>query len=291
MKYLLFKTVTGIGKILALLPMRVLYFISDLLYPLIYYIIKYRKKVVLENLRNSFPEKSEEEITLISKKFYRHFCDILVEILKLFHMSEKEMSRRMHLKNPQPLLDEYSRNKHILMVLGHYNNWEWCTGLCIQEKHHYLNIYKPLTNPYFDDFMAKLRTQYGGEVVPMGKIGRVFMKYILENKLSQPNFIADQSPYEAEIQYWTNFLNQDTPVFLGIEKLAVKTRQPVYYASLRKKKRGYYEMEVEKLCDDASRLEPFQLTEMHVRKLENLIREAPEYWLWTHRRWKSKRKN
>lgn len=291
MDYIIFKIVAGAAKLFAMLPMRVLYIISDLLYPLVYYVIGYRKKIVLQNLRNSFPEKPEKEIEIISKKFYRHFCDILIETVKLFHISADELKRRMKYVDNSALVEEYQNGKHVLMVVGHYNNWEWASGLCMQGPHHFTSIYKPLTNKYFDELMMKMRTRFGGEMVSMGKVGRVFMNNIREGKLTMVNFIADQSPYEAEIQYWTTFLNQETPVFLGIEKIALKTKQPVYFASFKKVKRGYYEVTVEKLCNDCNELAPHELTEMHVRKMEELIKEDPQYWLWSHRRWKSKRKH
>jgi Kdo2-lipid IVA lauroyltransferase/acyltransferase len=275
--------------LLASLPMRVLYLISDGLYPLVYYVFGYRKKVVFENLTNAFPEKDAKEIEQIAKKFYLHFCDILVEDVKLFHISPKEMKKRLKFRDPAPVWAEFERHKSILAVIAHYNNWEWGISLGMQGPHHFVSIYKPLNNKYFDKRMIKLRTQFGGEVVPMSRVPRVLTGYIQANKPIIMNFIADQSPMEHEVQYWTTFLNQDTPIYLGIEKLARKTRQPVYFAKVYKVKRGYYEVEVEKLCDDCSELPEHELTERHVRALEKMIRQNPEYWLWSHRRWKIKR--
>jgi len=284
--YIIFLT---FGKLLALLPLRLLYVVSDMFYPIAYYIIGYRKKVVYENLRNAFPEKSEQEIDIIAKKFYRHFCDIMVEILKLLHISREEICKRMKYRGPNPFLEEFENKKLILGVLGHYNNWEWGVALGMQGPYNFASIYKPLTNKYFDKLMIKIRSQFGGELVPMAKTGRVMAKYIQEKKLTVFNFISDQAPGRSEVQYWTTFLNQDTPVFLGIEKLAMKTHQPVYFAKFVKIKRGYYEAVVEKLCDDCNDLQPHELTEKHLRALETAILEAPEQWLWSHRRWKIKR--
>lgn len=289
MAFLSYITFLIFGNLLALMPMRVLYIFSDLLYPFVYFIVGYRKKVVYENLRNAFPEKSEKEIEIIAKKFYRHFCDVLVEILKLLHISHEEINKRMKYSHPNPFLDEFAKGKLVLGVLGHYNNWEWGTALGMQGPYNFASIYKPLTNKYFDKLMIKIRSQFGGELVPMAKTGRVMARYILEKKLTVFNFIADQAPGRSEVQYWTTFLNQDTPVYLGIEKLARKTHQPVYFAKFIKIKRGYYEAVVEKLCDDCNDLQPNELTERHLRALEAAILEAPEYWLWSHRRWKIKR--
>lgn len=289
MNYLAYRVLIGLGKLLAMLPMRILYIFSDLIYPIVYYIVRYRKKVVLENLRNSFPEKSDKEIRLIAKKFYRYFCDLLVETLKLLHMPSEEMNRRFVLRDPKLLLEEYEKQNHILAVLGHYGNWEWGSALAMQLPYNFAGIYKPLSNAHFDQLMVKLRTQFGSEAIPMKQTARVLNAHIQEGKLTILNFISDQTPMAGEIQYWTKFLNQDTPVYLGIEKFARKTRQPVYFFSIIREKRGYYIAEVEKLCDDCNDLPLHQLTDLHVQKLEALIRKAPEYWLWSHRRWKNKK--
>ena len=289
MDYIIYKVFVGLGTLIALLPLRVLYFFSDLLYPIVYYIVKYRKKVVYENLRNSFPEKSDKEIEQIAKKFYRYFCDLLLETVKLLHFNPNELVRRFKFRDTSLILEEFNKKKHILAVLGHYGNWEWGLSLGMQIPYNFVGIYKPLTNKYFDALMIRLRTQFGSEAVPMKQTARALTTYIQQGRLTVLNFIADQSPYGSEIQYWTTFLNQDTPVFLGVEKFAIRTHQPVYFFSINRVKRGYYEVDVIKLCDDASLLAPHELTEMHVRHLENYIQKSPETWLWSHRRWKNKR--
>jgi Kdo2-lipid IVA lauroyltransferase/acyltransferase len=289
--YLYYIIFLSFGKLLAYLPLRALYVISDMLYPFVYYIVKYRKKVVFENLQNAFPEKNNKEIEIIAKKFYRHFCDLLVETVKLLHISKNEISRRVKYRDPETFMDEYKQNKHILVVLGHYNNWEWGIALGMQRPYKFASIYKPLTNKYFDELMNKIRAQFGGTLIPMSKIAREMVRSIQGGELTIFNFIADQAPVRSEIQYWTKFLNQDTPVYLGIEKLAQKTNQPVYFGKFIKVKRGYYEAVAQKLCDNCSQLQPHELTEKHIRALEETIREAPEYWLWSHRRWKIKKNN
>jgi Kdo2-lipid IVA lauroyltransferase/acyltransferase len=289
MAYLSYLIFYGIGKLLARLPLRVLYVLSDFLYLIVFYIIRYRKNVVLNNLKNSFPEKSHKEIDEISRKFYRHFCDIFIEILKLMHMSPKEMGKRMKLRNPEVLYDEIKNRKHIMCVVSHHNNWEWGGTLVINNPYKMLSVYRPLTNKYFDEFMIRLRSQYGGEVVPMRKTARVMVEKMNSSDLYVYNFISDQSPYHSEIQYWTNFMNQETPVNLGAEKIARASKIPVYFAKLIKIKRGYYEAELIKVCDDASATAIHEVTDKHVAILESIIREAPEYYLWTHKRWKHKK--
>jgi KDO2-lipid IV(A) lauroyltransferase len=243
------------------------------------------------NLHNAFPEKSDKEIELIAKKFYRHLCDLIVEIVKLLHISPEEIGKRMKYRGSNPFLEEFEKKKMVLGVLGHYNNWEWGSALGMKGPYQFASIYKPLTNKYFDKLMAKIRGQFGGELIPMAKTGRVMANYMRDGKLTVFNFIADQAPGRNEIQYWTTFLNQDTPVYLGIEKIALKTHQPVYFGKFIKVKRGYYEAVVEKLCDDCNDLPPHELTERHLKALEAAIIENPEYWLWSHRRWKIKRES
>ncbi|MDP4210335.1 MAG: lysophospholipid acyltransferase family protein [Bacteroidota bacterium] len=278
-------------KAISRLPLWLLYIISDCLYPVVYYLVRYRKKVVFENLRNSFPEKSEKEITIIAQKFYHHFCDLIIEIVKLNHISANEITRRFKLRNPEKFNPEWKQKKHILFVLGHYNNWEWgcCFPMQIPKDYTFSAIYKPLTNKYFDNLFLKMRSRFGALPIPINKTGRTTAEFIRNKKLLMLNFIADQSPSQGDIKYWTTFLNQETPVYIGIENMARKIRQPVYFFRVIKIKRGYYEVEAEKLCDDCNDLEPNELTEMHVRILERQIQEAPQYWLWSHRRWKVKK--
>lgn len=291
MRYLSYIIFLCLGKFLAFFPLRILYIFSDLFYPIVYYVIRYRKEVVFKNLHNAFPEKTDKEIEHIAKKFYRHFCDLFVEIIKLLHISHEEISKRMKYRGANPFLEEFEKNKMVLGVLGHFNNWEWGSALGMKGPYQFASIYKPLTNKYFDKLMIKIRAQFGGELIPMAKTGRIMANYMRDGKLTVFNFIADQAPVKSEIQYWTTFLNQDTPVYLGIEKLALKTHQPVYFGKFIKVKRGYYEAVVEKLCDDCNDLPPHELTERHLKALEAAIRENPEYWLWSHRRWKIKKED
>lgn len=276
----------GFIKLISLLPLWILYRISDLLYPVVYYVVKYRKKVVFENLRMAFPEKSEKEITQIAKKFYRHFCDLFIETFKMLTISRNNISKRIKFTDTTNILKEYKNNKHILTVMAHYNNWEWGAGLSMQTPYHYEAIYKPLENKHFDKLVLKMRSRFGAELIPMRNTARNLAKNMTEGKLTLLNFVADQSPVQTEVVYCTPFFNLNTPVQLGAEKLAAKTKQPVYFFKYRKIKRGYYEVEPVKLCDDASTMKQHELTDLHTKVLEELIREAPQYWLWSHRRWK-----
>jgi KDO2-lipid IV(A) lauroyltransferase len=272
--------------LIALLPLKILYFFSDILFLFTYYFPGYRKKTVMKNLRNAFPEKSEDEIRTISKKFYRHFSDTLIEILKMIHLSPKELADRIKVKNPEVLNDLYSQNKSVIAVVGHFNNWEWILGTKPYVPHYSMAIYKPLNNKYFNRFLIRNRSRYGVELISMRETLRKILYYKQINKVTLCAFITDQSPVWEETQYWANFLNQMTPVYLGIEKMAIKTGQAVVFLHVQKIARGRYEMEVIRLFDSVDNVTPYEITNKHLEVLEKIINEKPECWLWSHRRWK-----
>lgn len=286
MSLILFYISVAIWWLVALLPLRILYFLSDILFLLTYYFPGYRKKTVINNLRNAFPEKSDAEIKTISRKFYRHFSDVLIEILKMIHLSPEELAERIKVKNPEVLHDLYQKNRSIIAVVGHYNNWEWILGTKPYVPHYSMAIYKPLNNKYFNRFLIRNRSRYGVELISMRETLRKILYYKKINKITLCAFITDQSPVWEETQYWTNFLNQLTPVYLGIEKMAIKTGQTVVYLHVQKIARGRYEMEVIKLFDELKNVTPYEITNKHLAVLESYIKAQPELWLWTHRRWK-----
>jgi KDO2-lipid IV(A) lauroyltransferase len=286
MSLILFYISVSIWWLVALLPLRILYFLSDILFLLTFYFPGYRKKTVINNLRNAFPEKSDAEIKTISKKFYRHFSDVLIEILKMIHLSPEELAERIKVKNPEVLHDLYQKNRSVIAVVGHYNNWEWILGTKPYVPHYSMAIYKPLNNKYFNRFLIRNRSRYGVELISMRETLRKILYYKKINKVTLCAFITDQSPVWEETQYWTNFLNQLTPVYLGIEKMAIKTGQAVVYLNVQKIARGRYEMEVIKLFDEVKNVSPYEITNKHLAVLESYIKAQPEFWLWTHRRWK-----
>ncbi|HCC71761.1 MAG TPA: lipid A biosynthesis acyltransferase, partial [Bacteroidales bacterium] len=256
---------------------------------ILYHIIAYRKKVVIKNLRNSFPDKSEKELKNISKKFYRHLSDLFIEVLKLQHMRASEIRKRYRVINPEMLDKLNDEGRSIIAVFGHYGNWEWVISLPLSIKYRVITVYKPLTNKYFDRYFYKFRSQYGIELIPMVKTGRVIYNYFNNGINTLTGLVADQTPPRREIRYWTRFLNQDTPVYLGIEKLANRYNMAVVYFCVDKVRRGYYEIKAKMVTDDPSELKPLELTEKHVRLLEEQIRCRPELWMWSHRRWKHKK--
>lgn len=272
----------------SLLPFPLLYLLSDFLYLVIYRILGYRKEVVLTNLRNSFPEKSEEEIKAIAAKFYSWFCDLTLETLKTLTISPEGARKRVEFAGIEVLREYARQNRSIILVLGHYGNWELAGARYSQEKDipQLYVIYHPLANAGFDGLMHHMRTRHGTKLYKM----REASKDMLRDKemLTATAFIADQTP-SPERAHWMTFLGQETPVFLGTEALARKLDKPVVYICITRPKRGYYRMEMETLVAEPKATREGEITEIHTRRLEADIRKTPELWLWTHRRWKHRR--
>ncbi len=275
--------------LISILPLPVVYVLSDILYIFLYKIGGYRKKVVRENLKNAFPEKTHEELRSIEHKFYHHLCDLMIEDMILPHITEKQIRKRCIFTNPEVIEKQFSKGKSVICVTGHYANWEFLSYYQLQTKFKIVAIYKPLTNQQFDNYFKKMREKFGTETVAMKDSVRTLLRYKSSNTQTLSLFIADQSPTLDQSHYWTEFLNQDTAIFTGVERIAQKTGFPVVFLKIRKAYRGQYFVETELLCDDPKAAPANTITEAHVRVLEKLIREQPEYWLWSHRRWKHKR--
>jgi KDO2-lipid IV(A) lauroyltransferase len=266
-----------------------LYLFSDLLYLVLYYIVRYRRKVVSVNLKNSFPEKPEEERKSIEKKFYRHLSDIMVETFKLTHMSVVSQRKRLTYSN-LGIIDKLREEKRdVIAILGHYNNWEWPTLLPDYLKYKTVIIYKPLQNKYFNNFINKQRSKYGMHLTPTSQVIREIINHKNNGINTVSIFISDQIPAKGDIRYWTTFLNQDTAVFTGAGKIAAKFDMAILFFNIQKIKRGYYNLDIELLFDHTAGLSEDVITDKHVRRLEEIIREKPENWIWSHRRWKHKK--
>lgn len=276
-------------RFLSFLPLWVLYIFSDFVFFIIYRIIAYRKKVVNQNLRNSFPEKSSEEIRKIRKEFYHHFCDSFVETIKLWNISQEEIKRRCVWKNPDFFEPYKAQGKSIIAVTGHYGNWEWLSSLAIYNIGDFLPIYKPLHNTIFDRMYIEIREKLGSKTLAKNDTLRTMIRHKNQDHFTITAFIGDQTPNKRNLHYWTNFLNQDTPILQGAERIAKKLDQAVVYAKMTKIKRGYYEYEFIPITDTPKETEENEITEIHTRLLEDIIRENPSYWLWSHKRWKHKR--
>lgn len=273
---------------LSRLPFFALYALSDFVFFILYYVIGYRKDVVMKNLKNSFPEKDDKELKFIQNQFFKHLCDLIVESVKGFTISEKQIMSRVTFKNNEVLDKYFEEGRSIIVVTGHYNNWEMvgtASGKGI--KHQGLGIYKPLSSKFFDGKMRTSRERHGIIMVPMKEtIDSLKKDYGRPYALM---FAADQTPSNVSRCYWMMFLNQETPVFFGPEKIAKDFDLPVVYSSMYKKKRGHYEVVHQVITDTPNDTEHGKITEAHVRILENDIKLAPQYWLWSHKRWKRER--
>ncbi|HZL76480.1 MAG TPA: lysophospholipid acyltransferase family protein [Bacteroidales bacterium] len=284
-----FYIVYGFAWVFTLLPFPVLYIFSDCIFPLMYYFPGYRRKVVRANLMNSFPDKSIKEIIKIEKAFYHHLCDLFIETFKLIHMSNQETLERFHMTNPELLDRMYDEGRDVAVVLGHFGNWEWLVCLPLYTKLQTVSIYKPLRNKHFDTFMNNLRSKNNMILSPMSSIIRDVVSLRQKNVRSLFAFITDQRPPKEEIKFWTKFLKQDTPVYLGAEKIASKYNMAVVFFNIQNVRRGYYTLTAELLFENSKGLPEHLITETHVRRLEEIIRETPEQWIWSHRRWKHKK--
>jgi Kdo2-lipid IVA lauroyltransferase/acyltransferase len=276
-------------RFFSLLPLPVLYLVSDFLRITAYYLVGYRKKVVYQNLRNSFPELSEDQLHAIALRFYRHLAEVVVETIKAMDYTPADLRKRIHLVNPELLDELYKEKRNIILVASHYGNWEWLMGLAGATPYHTLAVYKPLKNQRVDKYIKKIRTKAGTELVPMRWVLKNLNDCMRENKLTLSLFVADQSPVRDEAEYWTRFLNQDTAVFIGIEKIAIRYDQVVLFSHVRKVKRGYYSVELIPVSLKPKESKTHEITDKHLELLESLIHEDPALWLWSHRRWKLKK--
>ncbi len=276
--------------LLSLLPLNILYLISDILFYIVYYIIRYRRKIVRENLTQSFPEKKLEEIIKIEKQYYHFFCDYIVETLKLFSISKEELKKRMTFGGVDEIAEMMEKeNKNFCFVyLGHYCNWEWIASLPYWVPEDILcgQIYHPLYNKAFDKLFLKLRNQFGGECISMKETLRRIIELKRAKQKTIIGFISDQSPKWNSIHHWTNFLNRETPVFTGTEKIGKQVDALVYYADVKRIKRGYYHCEFKVMSSHPKKVEDFILTDIYMSNLEKMIKATPQYWLWSHNRWK-----
>lgn len=276
--------------LLSLLPLWLLYFVSDLLFFPTYYLARYRRKIVRRNLTGSFPEKDLKEIVRIEKRFYHFFCDYIVETIKLFSMSEEQMKRRMVFKGVEHIVSAMEKeDKNFCFVyLGHYCNWEWIASLpywcpddvkCGQ-------IYHPLYNKAFDRLFLRLRNQFGGECIAMKET----LRRIIEMKRAKQKciigFISDQAPKWNSIHHWCDFLHRETPVFIGTERIGKQVDALIYYADVKRTRRGYYLCEFKPLTHRPKEVPDYELTDRFTHLLEEMIKERPDFWLWSHKRWK-----
>lgn len=273
-------------RLLACIPLPVLYFFSDLICPLVH--LLYRKKIVRQNIEASFPEKSKQERRSIERRFYHYFCDIIQEIIHLSAMKPQELKRRLAYRNPELLQRLQEEGKLVLVYLGHYGNWEYQQIKVHVPELRMMNVYRPLKNKAFDALMLSLRGKYGAENVSKKMLLRKLVELKRAGQAAVFGMIADQSPSKNNLYYWTSFLNQDTAILTGVERMAKKMDCAVVFAHISVVGRGRYETEFRLICEDASAMAEYEITEKYARMMEENILQDPAYWLWTHKRWKYK---
>ena len=265
-----------------------MYAISDLLSLLLYYIIRYRRKVVRQNLTECFPEMTIKEIKYIEKRFYRNFTDYIVETCKMMSMSEKTMRKRMTFTNMSDINDVLSQGRSVALFLGHIFNWEWISSipLYLIDEVAPAQIYHKLNDESINRIILESRARCGCTNVEMHKTARYITQLISQKKVSITGFIADQSPRRKEIQHYLHFLNHETPVTIGTEKIVRHYDFDAWYVETKKIKRGHYEATFVKMSANPKCLSEFELTEIYYKSLERNIVSQPDLYLWTHRRFK-----
>ena len=286
----MFKLFYALLYLLTLLPLKVLYVLSDLLFPLIYHVVRYRRKVVRSNLTNSFPDKSKREIIRIERKFYHYFCDVFIEAMYRINMSPQEVSRRITFENVELIEKIYAENKSAMLMMAHYGNWEWVSAMSLHlpKESPLYGVYKRLTNADFDAMTYRLRLKYNMGNIEMRDLFKTMLQMGKASEKGVFAMVSDQSPRKDSIRFSMMFMNQPTPVIVGTEVLARKFDYPVLILSITRPKRGYYHCKVEMLSASPKDEPEFSISEKYMRRLETDINQNPELWLWTHKRWKYK---
>ncbi len=273
-------------RLFSRLPLWVLYRISDCALPVLYYLVRYRRTVVRENLRKSFPSLSERQRRKIERRFYRFFCDYGVETVKLLTISKEEMMRRMRMEGCEEMDRELDKQPFVFVYLGHYANWEWVSTFSLWSRHHTAQIYRPLNDKVFDKVFYDMRSRFGSENISKYDTFRRILSLSRDGVRTHIGFISDQSPSPLNIHDWVEFLHQDTPAFTGAERIGKKVGAAAYFAHVTRPKRGYYVCRFERLAGDMASFPDYKLTELYMQRMEREIEETPHLWLWSHRRWK-----
>ncbi len=290
MQFVFYLLIYPVIWLFSVLPFKLLYGISDLLSFFVYRVFGYRKKTVRKNLALAFPDKTPEERKKIEKNFYTHFTDLIMEMMKAFRMSPKQMQERMKFINPELLNKFAENNKNVVLVGGHYGNWEWIFYLAQLTKARPVGTYLKINNPYFEKFMLKNRKRFGGELIETKQLRKTLKEWGEKKQLFLLGLLADQSPQWHKSRYWRKFFNRLVPVHVGPEELAKEYDAAVVFLKIKKRKRGFYEAEFIEITPDARRLPDYQITDKYIELLENQIKEDPRYYLWTHNRFKHQNK-
>ena len=290
MKFLTKFVITPLLIFISWLPFRLLYFISDLFYYILYYGIKYRRKIVRKNLELSKVAKSTKDLIRIEKKFYRHLTDVFFEMFKFYSISPEEMKKRFYIENPEIFYQLEKKNKSVMFMTSHYGGFEWFLSINYHVPQLPFAVYTPLSNKSLDSLIKKFRLRHGSKLISRYKAGSYIKKQIKENKLFLYGMAADQSAQIRSITYWKEFLGVKVPVFTGSERIAKQHDIPVVFGKVVKIKRGHYKVVVDLISEFPNEYKDYQITDIYIKKLEKQIREIPEYYYWTHNRFKHKDK-
>ena len=270
---------------ISLLPLRIIYLFTDFFFLLIVTIVPYRKKVIEGNLKQSFPGKTDKELRRIKIQFYRHFTDLLAEGIKNLSISARQLRKRIFVQNPEVMTDLFNRKKSVLLVSGHYNNWEWLiTGQNLLFFHRAVGIGMPMSSDFWDKKVNARRARFGMKILHSKNVKENFEQ--MRNECFATLILSDQSPGDSRKAYWMEFLNQQTAVLFGCEQMAHTYNQAVVFFVLHKRKRGHYSMELKLITDNPSEMNWGEITEAHTKMLEQEIMAKPQFWLWSHKRWK-----
>lgn len=270
------------------LPFFVLHIISNGIFYLLFYAIGYRKEVVLNNLKIAFPEKEFDELLIIRKKFYRHFVDIFIEMIKSFTISKEEINKRYKYTNPEIFKEIEALNKSVILMGSHYANWEWIINFQEITNIKCYGAYTQLSNPFYDKLIRKNRSRFGSEFVPTSQTIKKIIDNKQQNIISLYGLLSDQSPQLPKTHYWAPFLGVPVPIHTGAEMLAKKHDFLVLYMSVKRVKRSYYEITLEILSENPTQIPDYQITDEFLTRTEKQIHENPEYYFWTHKRFKHK---
>ena len=294
MKHWQYLPVQGLLYIISLMPFWVLYGLADFIFVLVYYVVRYRRKIVAKNMRESFPELSDKELKKIARKFYRNFADYIVETIKLNHISDEEIKRRMVFKNMDVIDRLFDEKRSIAAYFSHCGNWEWVPSITLWSRHttgkdvEFCQVYRPLKNKWYDEYMLRLRSRFNSLSFKKKTVLRDLLLLRRREMPSITGFMSDQKPSKGDESHIVKFLNHPSAVITGTEQVARKLDMAVVYFDMHKLSRGYYELEVKLITDNTSTMEPMAITDAYVKLLEETIKRNPSIWLWTHNRWKHK---
>ncbi|MTE25970.1 lysophospholipid acyltransferase family protein [Winogradskyella ouciana] len=276
--------------LVSILPFRLLYGLSDVIYFFVYKVFGYRKSVVKENLRLVFPNKSEKEITDITGKFYHHLCDMMVEAIKSLTISEAEMQRRFKFSNVEVINDLEEKQRSIILMCAHYGSWEWIFILQTYVKHKGYAVYKRLENKYFDRLVKRIRAKYNSHLITTKETYAILNESKSKGELTINGFVSDQSPKVNKAFHWNEFMGIKVPMYTGAEMLAKKLDMAVVFFGVKRLKRGYYETTFKTITENPREYKDYDITDIFFKLVEEQILEAPQYYLWTHKRWKHRDK-